>query len=376
LNHLKSDPNYLKDFKVWRGASYLIYFNWIIGIVFWLFEKFRINYRLILTEEDTFLPNHQAFFLTASILSAIYLTLFLAYLLFELNIICEDSKIEHIGFLMWAINMSFLLNPFKVLNYEGRRYFLKLFYKCVISICKPMNDNIFFLSIIIGSFVQPFSDFAFFVCQIASFEKKDCRNEAKITTFIFTMTYLFYRFVQSIRSHQQFGDRCYSRPLISLTAAIFLMNTVISSYLYNIYLTDKFLTYWIVSAGLSTIASIHADLRADWGLISCDKEDPILRRYKYFPRATYFIASVINMILNIGWVLTISNNTADNIGVNPVYFLMILSYIELARNGLWIFFRIEDEHSLNIANLKALLDDSSIYETLEELVNLYGPMSL
>lgn len=84
------------------------------------------------------------------------------------------------------------------------------------------------------------------------------------------MTFLFYRFVQSIRSHRQFGDRCYSRPLIGITAVLFSMNTVISSYIYNLYLSDKLRVYWLFSAVCSTIAGIQADLRADWGLLGID----------------------------------------------------------------------------------------------------------
>jgi len=36
---------------------------------------------------------------------------------------------------------------------------------------------------------------------------------------------------------------------------------------------------------------------------------------------------VVNLVLSVGWVLTISNNIALSIRVNPVYFLMILSYV-------------------------------------------------
>jgi len=71
------------------------------------------------------------------------------------------------GYYMWIINIVFLLNPFKIMNYEGRRYFLKLFVKTILTLFRPMNMNIFFLAIIIGSFVQPFSDFAFTICQVA-----------------------------------------------------------------------------------------------------------------------------------------------------------------------------------------------------------------
>ncbi len=71
------------------------------------------------------------------------------------------------GYYMWIINIVFLLNPFKVLNYEGRKYFLILIYKFFMTLFCPMNMNIFFVAIIVASFVQPFSDFAFSVCKIA-----------------------------------------------------------------------------------------------------------------------------------------------------------------------------------------------------------------
>jgi hypothetical protein len=129
-----------------------------------LCDKFRINYRMILLEDSMFLPKHQAFFFTASVLSAIYLTLFMVYLLFKLGMI-NGHGLDNLGMYMWIINIAFLFNPFRVLNYEGRRYFLILFGKVLLSLFRPMNMNIFFLAIIVGSFVQPFSDFAFTACQ-------------------------------------------------------------------------------------------------------------------------------------------------------------------------------------------------------------------
>jgi hypothetical protein len=68
-------------------------------------------------------------------------------------------------------------------------------------------------------------------------------------------------------------------------------------------------------------------LRADWGFFSYDKEDWILRKYKKYPRKVYFIVAFLDIILNIGWALTISNNLATNIGMNPIYYLMILAYV-------------------------------------------------
>jgi len=66
---------------------------------------------------------------------------------------------------MWIINIVFLFNPIKIFNYQGRRYFVKMFIKILLSPFRPMNLNILCSAMIIGSFIQPFSDFAFTVCQ-------------------------------------------------------------------------------------------------------------------------------------------------------------------------------------------------------------------
>lgn len=66
---------------------------------------------------------------------------------------------------------------------------------------------------------------------------------------------------------------------------------------------------------------------------------------------------IIDAILNVGWVFTISNNLSFSDSINPMYFLMILSYIELSRKGMWMFFRVECDHSANVGNLNALESD-------------------
>jgi ABC-type long-subunit fatty acid transport system fused permease/ATPase subunit len=119
---------------------------------------------MILIEDDIFMPKYETFFLTASILSAVYLILFLVYLLYKLQIITGHESIQNLGFYMCIINIVFLLNPFKILNYEGRRYYLTMLGKFMISFFRPMNMNIYAFATTIGSFVQPFSDFSYTVC--------------------------------------------------------------------------------------------------------------------------------------------------------------------------------------------------------------------
>ena len=117
--------------------------------------------------EDGFvMEKYQSFIWSASFLSAIYLSLFLVYLLKELNYITGYDGLSNLGYYMWIINVVFMLNPLKILNWQSRRYFIYMFAKNLICPLRPMNMNIFFLGLIIGSFAQPMNDLAYTLCSL------------------------------------------------------------------------------------------------------------------------------------------------------------------------------------------------------------------
>lgn len=149
-----------------------------------------------------------------------------------------------------------------------------------------------------------------------------------MATFVYTLVFITIRFGHSIVSHRQLNtSKTFTKPILGLIAVVCSFNNVLSSYLYNTYLSTGLLVYWIISAIIATFAGLNADIRADFGLISFDEEDCLLRKYKRFSRATYFIVVVIDFFLNIGWVFSVSNNLSFADSINPIYFLMVLSYI-------------------------------------------------
>jgi hypothetical protein len=77
IDRLETVPDYQIKFQIWRGASYLIIFNWVCATVFYLMKHWNINYQLVLLEDDKVLGNASQFFKSASILTAIFLVLFL-----------------------------------------------------------------------------------------------------------------------------------------------------------------------------------------------------------------------------------------------------------------------------------------------------------
>jgi len=164
ISTLENDENYLVNFRVWRGASYLLCFNWIMGLVLTIFDRLRINYRLILIDHDRFIGKPQSFFMTATILSAIYLLLFLIFTLKSLNLIQGYDHLINLGYYMWLINIVFMLNPFKVMNYDSRKYFLSIIWQILLSYVTHCSINVYINTIVMGSWVQPFSDLYFTTC--------------------------------------------------------------------------------------------------------------------------------------------------------------------------------------------------------------------
>jgi hypothetical protein len=139
------------------------------------------------------------------------------------------------------------------------------------------------------------------------------------------------------------------------------INTVVASYLYGTYDTPSLMVYWIFSAAIGTLANINADFRADWGILSFAEEDCLLKKYTYFSRKTFLVWGIIDAFLNVVWVLTISNALRAFLQINVLYFFMILAYIELSRKGIWMTFRIEDDHAVNTGNLRAMKNDSEFW---------------
>jgi hypothetical protein len=85
------------------------------------------------------------------------------------------------------------------------------------------------------------------------------------------MVFIVIRFGHSIRGHLQLKVSKLTRPLYGLIAVCFYANAVISSYAYNFFLYEGLFIYWIISVVTATFGGSHADIRADWGLVSFDK---------------------------------------------------------------------------------------------------------
>lgn len=92
----------------------------------------------------------------------------------------------------------------------------------------------------------------------------------------------------------------------------------------------------------------------DWSLCQPDAQKLFLRNVRGYKSAwPYYTAMIIDPILRFNWVFYIIY-THDVQHSSLASFLIAFS--EVSRRGMWMLFRVENEHSANVAHFKASRD--------------------
>lgn len=53
---IEVNPVFTDNFPIWRGASYVLFYLWLLGGDIFFYEKSQINYRLIFQFENHNMP--------------------------------------------------------------------------------------------------------------------------------------------------------------------------------------------------------------------------------------------------------------------------------------------------------------------------------
>jgi hypothetical protein len=82
---------FARDFPTWRGVAIFILYIWILGFDVYMFEKYKISHRLIFQFNDHHYSTSSSIFKIAGFFTAIFMILFLIYLLFITNIVSNTG---------------------------------------------------------------------------------------------------------------------------------------------------------------------------------------------------------------------------------------------------------------------------------------------
>ena len=112
----------------------------------------------------------------------------------------------------------------------------------------------------------------------------------------------------------------------------------------------SFLAYWIVAGSISTLYAYSFDIVYDWNLIQnccCFGDGRVMRKKRVFgygSKKIYVFFMVINFILRVAWLFTISSDFVISVFSYPYVFIMVVSILEICRRGIWNLVFIEKEH--------------------------------
>lgn len=104
---------------------------------------------------------------------------------------------------------------------------------------------------------------------------------------------------------------------------------------------------WIIFGILTSVYTFVWDVKFDWLLFEKGSYRLLLRDKLIYSKSIYYVLMVLNLLLRFSWVLTISNNIVGELFGSPEVFLLLFSFLELVRRGIWNMFSVEAEHYKN-----------------------------
>lgn len=103
----------------------------------------------------------------------------------------------------------------------------------------------------------------------------------------------------------------------------------------------------------------------DWSLLQTGAKKPLLRDVRGYKNPNYYYgAMILDVLLRFNWIFY-AIYTSDVQHSTLVAFLVAFS--EVTRRGVWVIFRVENEHCANVARFKASRDVPLPYELPSEI---------
>jgi len=123
--------------------------------------------------------------------------------------------------------------------------------------------------------------------------------------------------------------------------------------------------FFIAAAGVNSLYCSVWDIMMDWSMpLNPASNPPLLRNVLAYKKHKwmYYLAMVLDPILRFNWIFYViyRHETQHS---SLISFLIALS--EIFRRGLWVLFRVENEHCTNVGRFRASRDPALPYHSEE-----------
>lgn len=352
--------------QVWAGFFLMNFALLLIGINLIVYTQFKISYKFIFEFNMANALDYKQYFLLPSLgFALLSLMSWLSFLDFWPNVFPgRDWPIIYLG-----VVLVVFLWPGTQFHAASRRWLQIALWRIFCSGLYPVEFRDFFLGDIFCSLTYSMGNLSFFFCLYAvewkgilgggdaPASESRCGSSHSRAMGFFAALPSIWRFLQCVRRYMDTGDEFphLANMVKYLIGAIYYC-------LLSLWRIDHLEYHRVLFITFATINSVYCsawDIVMDWSLGQTTSKHYLLRDHLFFGRALYYYAAIIvDVILRFQWVFyACFSNQIQQLAVTS----FCVALAEILRRFIWMFFRMENEHSTNVILFRASRDSPLPY---------------
>lgn len=275
-----------------------------------------------------------------------------------------------------GVTVAIIFAPAPILFRHSRSWFAYSHWRLLLAGLYPVEFRDFFLGDMYCSLTYLTANIELFFCLYAHHwnDPPQCNSGHSRLLGFFTALPGIWRALQCLRRYRDTGAifphlANFGKYMTTVGYYMFLS-------LYRIHESRTNLALFITSAILNSLYSTFWDLGMDWSLLqpstkeatsiskATGKSYPLLRPTLGYKNPYYYYAAMIlDIILRFNWIFyAIFTHDTQHSTIASFF----ISFAEVTRRGIWVIFRVENEHAANVARFKASRDVPLPYKIGQE----------
>lgn len=371
LDHTLPEGKFL--LQIWGGFFLVNLIMLLMGLNLYIFEVFRINYRFIFEVNLASALNFKQYSLLPAFGLA-FLSL-IAWFSFN-NFWPHDFPSHYWPWIYFGVVLIIFLWPGKQLYYSSRRWLQVALWRILLSGFYPVEFRDFFLGDILCSLTYSMGNISFFFClyahhwdglldENASSRRSMCGSSKSRSMGFFSSLPSIWRFLQCVRRYMDSGDwfpHLANMLKYSISTLYYCLLSV-----YRIDRIQRNRVAFIVFASINSIYTSAWDIVMDWSLLQPGSKHFLLRDNLIFKKPIYYYSAIIvDVVLRFQWIFyAFFTNQIQQLAVTS----FCVALAECLRRFIWVFFRMENEHTTNVTLFRASKDSPLPYDVPEKVEN-------
>ncbi|KAM3145495.1 hypothetical protein pb186bvf_002269 [Paramecium bursaria] len=361
-------------FPCFRGSALILIYYWYFAIILRGWNINKINYKLFLGFNFHFSTVAEVL-KRAGYLSAIYLTIFTLYSLqaegigffkFQdmFNLSLQFFPTDLLPLIIWITLFIYFLIPTRYyFNGQGRRWMFRMFYGVIYLHAIKYEARYTFILDQICSLILPMRDIDYTICyyyhQYALGQDRqevNCYFQNRLSGALIAIIPFSLKCIHDLTRAKSKGAFWGTDEMKNFFKNLLAVLISVLFYLQNN--SHRFFKYaWIPAALSYSFIQFYWDMKREWLLLEPGSKNKFLRSdLGYEKPYIYYTFAVVDFILHLTWILTISPEQVYQMLdlKDKELLLLIVGFLEISRRNLNNFFRIEKEYILNLRNLKSI----------------------